>query len=123
MELGPGGTAIFDLHMVTAVVDSKLHTGERFGNIVRGFPVGGVVGVVVVAFHGQTIAAEKIVIAAVESLVFGTDVVPADRSFQTVGIGDFNFMRIQAITRLPDTIRVVKGKHQFVTSWISSGNA
>ena len=112
MELRSGGSAVFDLHVVTAVMDSKLHTWERIGNVIWGFPVSRVIGVVVIAFHGQAIAAEEVIIAAVETFVFSTDIVLADCQFQTVGVGDFNFIRIQAVARLSDTICVVKSEHQ-----------
>jgi hypothetical protein len=97
--------------MVTAIVDSKLHTRKGICNIVRGFPIFRTIGVVIVALHRKAIAEQKIIVATIVPAVFCTDIVPAYCLFQAMDIGDIHLMRVQAVPSLPDTICVKKSEH------------
>ena len=111
VELGPCCFPVFDLHMVTAVVDSKLHTGKGICNIVRGLPICRIVGVVVITLHGQAVAGDEIIVATIVSTVFCTNIVPAYGLLQAMDVSDVYLMRVQAVSGLPYTICVKKGEH------------
>ena len=111
VELGSCCFPVFDLHMVAAVVNSKLHTGKGICNMVWGLPIFRIVGVVVIALHGQAIAGDEIIVATIVSAVFCTDIVPAYCLFQATDISDIYLMRVQAVSGLPNTICMKKGEH------------
>ena len=57
-------------------------------------------------------AAEKIGVVSVTPCVLRTHIVMGDSLFQSGLIYNIDLVRIQTVSRLPHTVRMVNGKHQ-----------
>ena len=98
MELGPRGFSVLHLQVIAAVVDGKGHVRESRSDIRRRLPVLRIFRMVIVAVHGQAVAAEEVVGVAVAAPVLRADIVVADGLRQRIGVCDFDLMGIEAIT-------------------------
>ena len=78
MELRPCRFSFFDAHVVPAVVDGNGYARQRIHDLLGPDPVFRVFGVIVVKVHGNTVAADEIVVAAVPILVLSANVVVPD---------------------------------------------
>lgn len=104
MEFGPCGLSVFYLHMVAAVVNRKGHVRECRRDILRRLPVSRIVGVVVVAVHGQAVAADEVAGVPVAVPVLGADVVVAHGLGQRVGVGHIDRVGIEAVALHPNAV-------------------
>ena len=116
MELRAGRLAVLLTHVVAAVVNGECDTGKSRTDIRRSDPIRGILGVVVVTVHRQTIRADEIFPAAVVIPVFGAYIVMRDSLCQTGGIGDLAFVWIGAVTWIADAICGADRERHFNTS-------
>ena len=112
MELRPGCLTAFYLHVVAAVMNCKGYAWEGIGDIRWIFPIIRVIRVVIVTVHWKAVAAEKIGVVSVTPCVLRTHIVMGDSLFQSGLIYNIDLVRIQTVSRLPHTVRMVNGKHQ-----------
>lgn len=84
MEFWPCSLAVFLTVIVAAIVDRKADAREGLHDIIRSDPVIRIFRVVVIAIHRKAVAANEIIAIAVAVLIFGTDIIMADSSFQAV---------------------------------------
>ncbi|WP_256213753.1 hypothetical protein [[Clostridium] innocuum] len=84
MEFWPCSLAVFLTVIVAAIVDRKADAREGLHDIIRSDPVIWIFRVVVIAIHRKAVAANEIIAIAVAVLIFGTDIIMADSSFQAV---------------------------------------
>ena len=111
MELGTGGFAVFLTHIEATVVNGKGNAGKSRLNISRSNPIGGIIGVVIVTVHGETVRAEEVFSVAVMVHILGAHIVTADGSSEIRSIPHFRFVRIGAVAWCVDKICTVKGEH------------
>ena len=111
MELRSRRFAVFHLHVIAAVVDRKGDSGKDISDVGRVLPILRVLAVIVVAVHRQAVAADEVVVVPVAALVLGTDIILIDSLCEGGLVGNLDRMRIQAVSRLSDAVRVIDGKH------------
>ena len=111
MELRTGRLAVFLPVVVTAVVDGKAHARKGSGHVVRGDPLGGIFGVIVVTIDREAVASDEVVVVAVVVLIFGAYVVVADSRFQAVRIHYIVPVGVGAVTGVAGNICAVQGNH------------
>ena len=111
MELRSRRFAVFHLHVVAAVVDRKGDSGKGVSDVGRVLPILRVLTVVVVTVHRQAVAADEVVVVPVAALILGADIILIDGLREGGLVGNIDRMRIQAVSRLSDAVRVVDGKH------------
>lgn len=97
--------------MKATVVNGKGNAGKSRLDISRSDPIGRVLGVVVVAVHGQAVRAEEIIPVAVMVHVLGADVVAADGGSEIRSIPHFRFVRIGAVAWCINVVCTIKGEH------------
>ena len=112
MELWPSCLTALYLHVVAAVMNCKGHAREGICNIGWIFPIIRVIRVVIVTVHWQAVAAEKIGVVTVTPRILCAHIVMGDSLFQSGLICNIDLVRIQTVSRLPHTVRMVNGKHQ-----------
>ena len=112
MELRPGCLATFYLHIVAAIMNRKGHAREGICNIGWIFPILRVIRVVIVTVHWKAVAAKEISVVPVTPCVLRAHIVMGDSLFQSGMICNIDLVRIQTVSRLPHTVRMVNGKHQ-----------
>ena len=111
MELRTGRLAVFLPVVETAVVDGKAHARKGSGHVVRGDPLCGIFGVVVVAIDREAVASDEVVVVAVVVLIFGAYVVVADSRFQAVRVHYIVPVGVGAVTGVAGNICAVQGNH------------
>ena len=116
VELGACGFAVLFTHMGTAVVNCKSNAGKCLLNILNGYPIGRVLGVVIVTIHGQTIRADEVITVAVAVQIFGTDIVFFDRFGKSGGIRNLELVRIGAVAGCANEIGTKQSEHHLNTS-------
>ena len=117
MELRSRRFAVFHLHVVAAVMDRKGDSGKGVSDVGRILPILRVLTVVVVAVHRQAVAADEIVVIPVAALILSADIILADGLREGWLVGNIDRMRIQAVSRLSDAVRMVNREHQSYTSF------
>ena len=94
--------------MVAAVVDCKGDSGKGVSDVGRILPILRVLTVVVVTVHRQAVAADEVVVVAVAALILSADIILADGLREGWLVGNIDRMRIQAVSRLSDAVRIIK---------------
>ena len=116
MELGPRRFPVLLPHMEAAVVDGEGHAWKSLHDVLRRFPTGRVLGVVVVAVHRQAVAANEVVAVAVAVPILGAHIVVADGGLQAVRIQNNVLMGIGAVTGIAGDVGAIDREHQSYTS-------
>ena len=116
VEFGACGFAVLFTHMGTAVVNRKSNAGECLLDIFHGYPIGRVLGVVIVTIHGQTIRADEVITVAIAVQIFGTDIVFFDSFGKGGGIRNLELVRIGAVAGCANEIGTKQSEHHLNTS-------
>ena len=101
MELGARSLSVLGLHVITAVMDGDEHIRQDLCEVLGRDPVGGILGVCVVAFQRETVGLDEVLIAPAAILVLGADIIPADSLLQRGGSGDADGLGIHIVVGLP----------------------
>lgn len=70
MELGSRRFSVLLSHMETAKMDGKRHSRKSLHYVFRRFPVGGILGVIIITVDRKAIAADKVFSVAIVVLIF-----------------------------------------------------
>ena len=98
-------------------MDRKGDSGKGVSDVGRVLPILRVLTVVVVTVHRQTVAADEVVVVPVAALILGADIIFADGLREGWLVGNIDRMRIQAVSRLSNAVRMVNREHQSYTSF------
>lgn len=97
MGTGAGRFPVLFFLMVSTEVDGKGHIFKCGGHRFRGNPLSRILGMVVVAVHGQAVTDQEIFHASPVVCKFRADVIPAHRLNQRFLIGHLDFIWVVTV--------------------------
>lgn len=98
MELGPGSLSSLFLHVVAAEVNGKRDVREVPADMLRGDPVCGIVGMIVVTVHAHTGGVHEVGIGTIAIPVGNAHIIMADGPAQERFIRDDRFVQVATVT-------------------------